>query len=1555
MKQKIQAFRTGKILILALTVFLFSIAYANADELGCCANPGAGVLTCSDNLVFRDNGCCPQPEASFPEYYKTQSNPDRPANYADCKGIFFYSDKACLSVSACGVGCCCSPTGGSVMPSASCKGDGMTFFNDKTDCKIVCAVSQCNDGIDNDNNGCADFGRDTGCESATDNSESGGTCLNTGANCDNPSYTPKLTGLDISVAKGQKKFLLQWQDECKMKSSYYEISRCEGDGCTNFAVIAKIGTTSFEDASSQLLFGTSYTYSVKAFYILQSATPSITRTAGIGDEKCMGITNQNLFCLNNSGVYCNAANKLVEIGPKCKNTGICSVSGNKASCISKPKCSYRESNPFGLFYTQQGCENNVYCFYDKSYSTINSCFSCDPSMSCYDYKSEQACTGDKCSVGSCEWKGNSDIGSGVCVSKQEYNCKWCDKKGSGAVETIKSYNPIFDACTKEKSTLLSEPNFPCYFSNTESKSCSNIVCTDYSSEQCSNAQITHDKFNNIVNPSSDQCGIKVCQNIDGVCVKNADGDSIPDCSGPDCETDYFAPNTNMLATNRAGAVDQLLIDIYDKTSTKDDYVLRSELNYSTFICLEPCASAGHPYSVNTSSRRLLVRSLKIFDESGRKLINLAEGSNTIDFYSQDPSKNIGKVRQLQIEAHANDSGPTVIYFNVSDGNIVNGKAYTKNQQPSVYLKFIEPAAITFASVLNNKTGLSIPLSSNGQLSNNLVLTIQQNLPAGEYTLSVNAKNSKNILMPAPFTSTIVIDNVAPSLALFPLNGSVMNVSAFAVNLSFSEEVVIDNASVNSISIKDFLSTLNNKLFVATFNFSEGNKLLEASATDYAGNKVKGSTSFTVDAFPTIITLAKPRFGVSSTFIFDIVISTDNNAACRNSLDTNLEYEFMDNFSSTGFTNHTISGFNKIQNGDLKVHRLYVRCRDGKNISSLASFNINVNPTPPSLKRWVALPNPVVESPPITTLNVEANDEVLCKYSAASQQFDSMEGKFLGFDDNLFRNISLQNVTLPEEGNFVYYVACQAKSGLNSDTGSLLIKVDFSIPINITSRTKEFFNSTTVFLSVETNKKSQCKYSETDTTVQNGTVFGAPGYFHNTVLNLPGGKHTFYVTCKDQFRQQWSDVAVISFTVDTTPPTMKYVNDTSTLEANPEKTCFSDRLRVKFLGEDLESLVKEYNYSLTKRNDNTQITSSITPSDGQWMWVNNINLQNNTEYFFSVRARNFGSMESNSLESDGVTYDSSVCTPTTQDCKSRGDCKIDDVCFDHFNCASMFCFNKKCQQPTCTDGKYSGTESDVDCGGPCQTKCSEGKSCSADQDCQSSLKCTSTVCKQPGQNVPVLGEPVPDLNETQAVTQPAGTQQTGLFKSTFFRVILLIFGILILIGGFGYLAYVARERKREEEYSAPRQKEFTSILSQQPVRTFSQRQNVERVEQRPPTLWTPRTIQESLKNRELQRDMERKNIFSTFGEGKKEITAAPIITTPELKTGKTEKLPKAHSKHKQTRPAAKKAHAGKENSRKAYPKKITHLKIPKEDVFIRLKEIAKDSKIKRAQKNKNAQK
>ncbi|MCA9638770.1 MAG: hypothetical protein KC420_22235, partial [Myxococcales bacterium] len=82
----------------------------------------------------------------------------------------------------------------------------------------------------------------------------------------------------------------------------------------------------------------------------------------------------------------------------------------------------------------------------------------------------------------------------------------------------------------------------------------------------------------------------------------------------------------------------------------------------------------------------------------------------------------------------------------------------------------------------------------------------------------------------------------------------------------------------------------------------------------------------------------------------------------------------------------------------------------------------------------------------------------------------------------------------------------------------------------------------------------------------------------------------------------------------------------------------------------------------------------------------------------------------------------VCGPT---------CEIDEGCLIDGDCVSDFCLQKgnTCQMPACDDGIRNGDETDVDCGGSCETKCQVGEVCLVPEDCMS-MACGEGLCLAP---------------------------------------------------------------------------------------------------------------------------------------------------------------------------------------------------------------------------------
>jgi hypothetical protein len=76
------------------------------------------------------------------------------------------------------------------------------------------------------------------------------------------------------------------------------------------------------------------------------------------------------------------------------------------------------------------------------------------------------------------------------------------------------------------------------------------------------------------------------------------------------------------------------------------------------------------------------------------------------------------------------------------------------------------------------------------------------------------------------------------------------------------------------------------------------------------------------------------------------------------------------------------------------------------------------------------------------------------------------------------------------------------------------------------------------------------------------------------------------------------------------------------------------------------------------------------------------------------------------------------------CDAAGQCV---ECLGDTDCKAPtpFCVGGKCVDPTCTDGKIGGSETDVDCGGACPP-CDNGKKCGGNGDCKSNY-CSGGVC------------------------------------------------------------------------------------------------------------------------------------------------------------------------------------------------------------------------------------
>jgi hypothetical protein len=194
-------------------------------------------------------------------------------------------------------------------------------------------------------------------------------------------------------------------------------------------------------------------------------------------------------------------------------------------------------------------------------------------------------------------------------------------------------------------------------------------------------------------------------------------------------------------------------------------------------------------------------------------------------------------------------------------------------------------------------------------------------------------------------------------------------------------------------------------------------------------------------------------------------------------------------------------------------------------------------------------------------------------------------------------------------------------------------VDTSIPFGATSQTPLYSNTTTFDLRVETNKRAFCYFGETADTILN--CMGACDYGHAHVHpteTTVDGNNTWYIKCSTGAGDEVATL-VIPVVVDTTPPEMEYVDDTSNIINDPEYSYFTDQLQLDFLGFENESGIKAYYYRVTTFFSNeTVLNWTLSTTGGTPFMVTGLNLTDGNRYKAEAYAVNWVGLQSEPMSS-----------------------------------------------------------------------------------------------------------------------------------------------------------------------------------------------------------------------------------------------------------------------------------------------------------------------------------
>ncbi|MBN1386381.1 carboxypeptidase regulatory-like domain-containing protein [Candidatus Woesearchaeota archaeon] len=326
-----------------------------------------------------------------------------------------------------------------------------------------------------------------------------------------------------------------------------------------------------------------YSYFLVVFSHNMDVNESNRIGASPGDHQCEDMLEETEFCMDDIEepqpgaelkyirARCNEMNQMAAWnGTNFSSGGDCRemLGSNDAFCLELDNLTWCEMafgycenlgeyyNLFGLYYDLEydslTCEYNnsanppehMYCYYDVSQTSVDACMDCRMPHSCYDYRSEYACTTNNCVAGNgkgCEWAQFVDyfgeLGKGICY-EPGYDGNKCGLCGPD--------KPPFENthCTPGVCSLLGK----CYSNEDETQcySCdSTKQCEQYSDRiACEGLgmqgfdvpdPVCRTSPENIL--SDDACGLGRCRWIigttgEGICVKDGN-----DLDGRDCVAD----------------------------------------------------------------------------------------------------------------------------------------------------------------------------------------------------------------------------------------------------------------------------------------------------------------------------------------------------------------------------------------------------------------------------------------------------------------------------------------------------------------------------------------------------------------------------------------------------------------------------------------------------------------------------------------------------------------------------------------------------------------------------------------------------------------------------------------------------------------------------------------------------------------------------------------------------------------------------------------------------------------------------------------------------------
>lgn len=642
----------------------------------------------------------------------------------------------------------------------------------------------------------------------------------------------------------------------------------------------------------------------------------------------------------------------------------------------------------------------------------------------------------------------------------------------------------------------------------------------------------------------------------------------------------------------------------------------------------------------------------------------------------------------------------------------------------------------------------------------------------------------------------------------------VNLSDLQINLTDSNGNIYPLVPINASAgdVRSFFE------FTTAQPLLNGNYTLYVSASDIVGNKINTTQTLVVDVPYMNIWTSNPPLSVSPKPVFDFVVETAESAfGCKYASSPLTDYfsapfEFVDKTNTLhakeNFNNASANTDFGLQDGVEKP--VYVFCRDSATTRiNPKTLSISYDTTPPRISA-VAEPQIVTDKiagKVLSKIKVSSDDKVVCRYSSfifnettdsyisTQSNFTQMTNYFGTADDE--KNES-SYTTNPETTidfapftpniskiyNFIVNVACINRATFNladygaqrvSSTIPVKVTVNLLAPISIVKISPpDFLTNGTIFINVTTNKISTCTYDFNNTS---GNLETKDNKVHSKLLSgdFSEGTYTLKINCIGE--AVYPGTQTFTIVIDKTPPSAPLV-------VSPNATC-TKQLSAFFSSEDNESGIAAYNYSIVGAGANVSGKFSSSAS----VTENNLNLSNDSTYYFTAIAINRAGLSSSSGQGNPIRYDATgalcdqkppfvfirqnmtptgvfvslVCLDSETRCNNNSysySVSSDQNCtgiFQPLNYDSekqifgvlvsqegYFCYEasdiagntaKGAEKiifqsaSNCFDGLLNGGETDIDCGGSstCE-RCGLNKKCIDNTDCISRY-CEAGFCKE----------------------------------------------------------------------------------------------------------------------------------------------------------------------------------------------------------------------------------